>query len=166
VTREARLALPALATWHARASTRERLLVGLAVIVVVGALAYTFAWQPLVRDIARLHQEVPRLQALLEQARQRAAGLPDAPVAPARVGAAELRALVDRTLNEKGLRGQVDALEARDDGVHVVFSGVAFGALVGWLDELSKQHGLRPIEATLTARVEPGTVRADLVLVR
>ena len=145
---------------------RERALVWIAVVLVVAATLYTLVWQPLLRDIARLRDEVPRAQALLTQARDRAAGLPDAPVAPARLLPAEMRSLVDQTLNQKGLRAQVDVLETRDEGVHVVFSAVAFNALVGWLDELASQHGLRVMEATLTARVEPGMVRADVGLTR
>jgi len=34
------------------------------------------------------------------------------------------------------------------------------------LDALAKTDGLRPLEATLTARVDPGNVRAEITLTR
>jgi hypothetical protein len=38
--------------------------------------------------------------------------------------------------------------------------------LIGALETLQRDAGLRAVEATLTARVEPGTVRADFMLAR
>jgi len=38
--------------------------------------------------------------------------------------------------------------------------------LIGLIDALAKDEHLRVVEAALTARVEPGTLRADLTLAR
>jgi type II secretory pathway component PulM len=43
---------------------------------------------------------------------------------------------------------------------------VPFDALVGVLDVLARDARVRPIEANVTARVEPGVVRAELRLTR
>ena len=54
----------------------------------------------------------------------------------------------------------------RDNRVHVVLPEVRFDALVAALDALARDDGLRPVEASLTARVDPGTLRAELSFAR
>ena len=58
------------------------------------------------------------------------------------------------------------AIDLRDNRVHVVLSEVRFDALIAALDWLARDEGLRPVEASLTARVEPGTLRAELTFAR
>ena len=41
-----------------------------------------------------------------------------------------------------------------------------FDTLVAAVAAVSRDDGLRPVEGTLTARVEPGTVRAELTFAR
>jgi general secretion pathway protein M len=157
---------PPLAAWLERATARERAFVAVATAIVVVASGYALLWQPLTRDIVRLREEALRVETLLAQARDRTAATPAGTTAPTNVSPAQVRSLVERALNDKGLQREVDVLEVRDERVHVVFSGVDFNALVGWLDALSAQHGIRVAEATLTARVEPGMVRADVAVTR
>ncbi len=57
-------------------------------------------------------------------------------------------------------------MEVKDNRAYVTFGAIGFDALVGALDALAKADGLRAVEATLTARVDPGTVRAELTLAR
>ncbi len=57
-------------------------------------------------------------------------------------------------------------LEWQDGRARVVFAAVDFAKLVAGLEALQRESGLAIVEATLTARVEPGTVRAELVLAR
>jgi type II secretory pathway component PulM len=45
-----------------------------------------------------------------------------------------------------------------------VFGGVGYEALINMLDAVQRDARLRVIEARLTARVEPGTVRAEVTL--
>jgi type II secretory pathway component PulM len=67
---------------------------------------------------------------------------------------------------QQNLRAAVTQLEWRDGRAHVVLAAVGYDALVGALEALQRDAGLRVVEATLTARVEPGTVRADFTLAR
>jgi len=69
-------------------------------------------------------------------------------------------------LAERSLRAAVGTLDAQDGRVRLGFPAVRFDALVGLLDTLAKSEGLRAVDATLTARVEAGTVRADVTLAR
>jgi type II secretory pathway component PulM len=50
--------------------------------------------------------------------------------------------------------------------VSVAFGAIEFDALVGALEALQRDARLRVVEATIAARVEPGVVRAELVLAR
>lgn len=155
---------PQLAERFARASMRERVLVAVAIAIVVPALAYSVVWQPLTRDIARLRESVPRADAAAALAIEHARTIVPIASAPPALSSAELRSVVERALADRGMRTEL--IEARDDRLHVVMAGVDFAGLVAVLDGLATQHGIRAIEATLTARVEPGLVRAELTLAR
>lgn len=154
-----------LAAWWERSNPRERVLVVVGAIVVGGALLYTLLWQPLTRDVDRLREEIPREQQALNLARGQVVEL-----AKISTGAAalptELRGTIERVLDERGLRGQLSALELRDSEIHIVFGAIDFNALIRFLGALEAQAGARAVDATLTARVDPGTVRADLTLAR
>jgi type II secretory pathway component PulM len=47
-----------------------------------------------------------------------------------------------------------------------VFAAIGYDTLVGLIDALQRDARLRVVEATITARVDPGTVRAELTLAR
>jgi type II secretory pathway component PulM len=161
-----------LATWD-RASLRERLLVGFAVVLVVLGLFYGVAWPALTRDIERTRQDLAHdratlayLQGRLQPVRGSAGPAGASPVAPLPTGPADAqtRAGVARVLAAHGFAdAQVDL---RDGRLGVVIPGAPFEALVAALDEIRRSTGLRVVEARLAARVDPGTVRADLTLGR
>jgi general secretion pathway protein M len=148
--------------WY-RASPRERVLLRWGAVVVLLALLYAVAWQPLARDIARVRETLARDRATLDVLRsyaqpQRSAGTTSAPP--------DVRAAVERALDAHGLRVTAGAPDARDNRVSLVLGAVPFDTLVALLDELSRTDHVRVIEARLTARVDPGTVRAELTLGR
>lgn len=155
---------PSLVQAWDRASARERLLLRAGALVVVLAVLYALAWQPLTRDIARTREAVARDRATLALLQtyarpQRGAGATDnAPIG--------VRAAVERALDARGLRAAAGALDARDGRVSLVLGVVSFDALIAMLDDLARTDRVRVIEARLAARVEPGTVRAELTLGR
>jgi type II secretory pathway component PulM len=85
---------------------------------------------------------------------------------PPKAAPADARAALERILVQQNLRSAVTQLDWRDGRAHVVLAAVGYDALVGALETLQRDAGLRAVEATLTARVEPGTVRADFTLAR
>jgi type II secretory pathway component PulM len=136
------------------------------VLVVALAIFWAIVWQPMVADTARLLRERTRDATVLAAARADAeeiAGLRRAPAAP-RNG--DARAAVERVLAERGLRPMLTSLEVQDGRVRTTFAAVRFDALTGALDTLAKNDGIFPVEITLTPRVEPGTLRAELTLAR
>jgi type II secretory pathway component PulM len=164
--------MPRLVAWD-RASGRERTLVVTATIVIVLALFYGLAWPALLRDIERTRQDLARERATLAYLQQRmqpvrstAAPPGGAAVDPARRPAADpgARAEVERVLAAHALGGA--NIDTREGQLTLVLAAAPFDPLVAALVEITRTTGLRVIEARLAARVEPGTVRAELALAR
>ena len=149
-----------------RAAPRERILVALGVAIVAAYVGWTFIWQPILRDTERAQRDLRRDRAVLANARVQADEIAGLAKAPATVKSSNPRAGVERVLTERLLRAAVTALDVQGDRVRITFSAIDFAALVGALDVLGKTEGLRVSEATLTPRVAPGTVRAELALAR
>jgi type II secretory pathway component PulM len=51
-----------------------------------------------------------------------------------------------------------------DGRVRITFGSVSFARLVGWLESVHREGGLYVQEATMSALVQPGLVRAELTL--
>ena len=147
------------------ASPRERRLVVVAALVVVFAVLHGVAWTPLVRDIDRTRDRLAHEHATLAavQRLQASAAASSSVATPA---AADPRAAVLAALDARGLRTGASQVDAREGRVSIVLDAVPFDALVGLADELARTAGLRIVEARLLARVEPGTVRAEMTLGR
>jgi type II secretory pathway component PulM len=157
---------PGLANAWDRASRREHALIIAAAIVVVLAAAWAWLWQPMNADIARLQRDLPRAHSGLATARAQADDLIALQRTSGPARNADPRAAVERVLAEGGLRPAVTALDVQDGRVRLTFAAVRFDALVAALDALARTDGLRAVDAVLAARVEPGTVRAELTLAR
>jgi type II secretory pathway component PulM len=80
------------------------------------------------------------------------------------VTAGDRRAAIERVLAEHGLRFVRDAQDAGAN--RYVIESAPFDVLVRTLDALARDANARVVDATLAARVEPGTVRAELAFAR
>jgi general secretion pathway protein M len=157
---------PSAASAWERASSRERRLVTLAALVIVFAVAWAWLWQPMQSDVARLTRDLPRLKASLAAARAQANALVALQQTTALAKRSDPRVAVERVLVERNLRPSVTSLDVVDGRVRLTFAAVRFDALIGLLGALAKSEGLTAVDAVLTARVEPGTVRAEVALAR
>jgi len=155
-----------VAGWLATKSRAERRILATILLLVGVALLWAALWQPLTRDMAALRIARAGNAATLADARRMAKEIAGLARMPPKEAPADARAVLERILVQQNLRAAVTQLESRDGGAHVVFAAVGYDALVGALETLQRDAGLRAVEATLTARVEPGTVRADLTLAR
>ena len=156
----------ALASAWDRASVRERYLAIAAAVIVVIAAGWGLVWQPLRADIERTREErsrVSTLLALTQSLFDEGTGLARASPKP---DSGDARGAVARAFADRGVRIPAGGIDLRDNRVHVVLPDAQFDALVAALDSLARDDGLRPVEATLTARVAPGTVRAELTFGR
>ena len=147
------------------ASPRERRLVVTAALVVALAILYVVAWTPLTRDIERTRDTLARDRATLA-ALQRLDASSAAPPSTTPPAAVEPRAAVLAALDARGLRGADAQVELREGRVSMVLGAAPLDALVGLVDDLQRTAGMRVVEARLLARVEPGTVRAEITLGR
>jgi type II secretory pathway component PulM len=155
-----------VANWLAAKSRAERRIVAAILLLVGITLLWAALWQPLTRDVAALRIAQAGTAAALADARRMAKEIADLARMPPREAPADARAVLERMLVQQNLRAAVTQLESRDGRAHVVFAAVGYDALVGALEALQRDAGLRTVEATLTARVEPGMVRADVTLGR
>jgi type II secretory pathway component PulM len=148
-----------------RALRARPLAITLAAIVLAAAVAAVTVSTN--ASIASAREDVRRNERILEVARARAAesvALARAAV-PATVGSAA--DAIDRVLRERGIAYRKASGDAPTPGSEgVVIDAVPFDALVAALDVLAREHRVRATEANVAARVEPGTVRAELLLSR
>jgi type II secretory pathway component PulM len=166
-TRGSSLRLPIpVAKWLATKSRAERRTVAALLVVASLAVLWAALWQPLTRDAGSLRVALGANAAALSEARALAGEMRDLAGAPAPDARSDARADLERILVQRDLRPAVTQLEWREGRARVVFTAVSYDALVSALEALQRQAQLRAVEATLTARVEPGMVRAELTLAR
>jgi type II secretory pathway component PulM len=152
--------------WRIARTPRERRVIAALVVLVAAVVGWLALWQPLERDLAALRAAAPAQRNALGEARKMADEMASlARTAPVR-RATDARAELERVLGERGLRRAVTQLDWQDERARIVFANVGVDALVALLDALHRDAQLRIVEATFTARVEPGTVRAELTLAR
>ena len=141
-------------------------MVAVAASVVVVAVGYTFAWQPMTVDITRLQRDLPRSKSVLAAVRGQGDSVIALERSAAPVKTLDPLAAVERVIAERGLRPMVSVLDVQEGRVRLTFASIRFDAIAGLLDALARTAGVRAADATLTQRVEPGLVRAEFALVR
>jgi len=136
------------------------------VAIVAALVVVTAAAIPLQGAIARAREDAARNRVLLDIAHARAAEN----VALARTEAAatggDLRTAIDRVLTAHGLRHAFIDAAASDGAQRIVVEAAPFDLLVRALDALAHEDGVRVADAALAARVDPGTVRAEIAFTR
>jgi type II secretory pathway component PulM len=164
-SRAMRLPAP-VSAWLAEHSPAERrIAVTLSILVAVAAL-WTALWQPMARDAASMRLSRPANAAALAQAREMTKEMAGLARAGAAITPTDARTLLERVLARHNVRAAVTSLDWRDDRAHLVLAAVDYDALISVLEAVQREAHLRAVEATLTARVEPGTVRAEVTLAR
>jgi type II secretory pathway component PulM len=155
--------MSALADRWAAMSARERGLVAVGAVVIALALLYAYVWRPLVDDLPRAQRDADRAERRLASASASAA----AAASRANVaGRAPLDAAIRSALARHGFTVNDATVEIAGERASVTMPSVRFGPLVAFVDTLAREDAVHVVEATLTARVEPGRVRAELSLGR
>jgi type II secretory pathway component PulM len=155
-----------IARWLAGKTRGERRVVTAILVAVTGMLLWAAIWLPLVRDADTMRAARGANAAALAAARKMAeegAGLARVSATPV---TADTRAGFERVLVNQNLRAAVTQLDSKEGRTRVVFAAVAYDALIAALEALQRDEKLRIAEATITARVEPGMVRAEITLAR
>ncbi len=157
---------PGFLRWWQAKSGRERQIILAVAAVIAVAILWLALWLPLQRDLLRAriaavadHRLVASAQRMADEIASLARTAP--PPAPT-----DLQGALERMLTQRGLRTAVTQLDWQDGRARLVMASVSFDSLITTLEALQRQTGLRIVEATLTALVQPGSVRAELVLAR
>ncbi|HEV2220262.1 MAG TPA: type II secretion system protein GspM [Casimicrobiaceae bacterium] len=156
---------PVIDAWN-RAGARARIAAAAIVVLLLVAAILLWIVVPLQDAVGRAGADLARARGVLATARSQLAedaSLAHA-IAPARAG--DAAAAVDRVLAGHGLVALSRARTDADGRIDVVIPDAHFDTLVRALDALSHDEGVRVVEATLLARVAPGSVRAQLALTR
>ena len=138
----------------------------LALAIVIACAVVVLVALRLHDAIVRSQESVARERLLLDVARARVAETATLArgTTPERSG--DIRMAIERVLTANGLRyGKLDA-QRGDDAQRIVIEAAPFDTLVRALDELMREDGVRVVDASLAARVDAGTVRAELALAR
>ena len=157
---------PGLARWWEGASQREHRLVTVAAVVVAAAIVWFVIAQPMLTDIARAQRDNPRGHAILAAAQAQVTDIAALARETRPTAGTDAKASLERAIAERGLRSALTSLDVHESRVRVLFNDVRFDALASLLDALARSDGVRLVDATLTTRVEAGTVRAELTFVR
>jgi type II secretory pathway component PulM len=161
--------IAALASSLAQRSARERGLVAVLLLLVLPFAAAFLIGGPLMdrREAARAERAEAEVTRAWYRVRQfEVAALPrgeagerERAAAPVGLGGIEER------LIGAGLRDAVSQLaNAQGNRVALTFEGVAFEALMPWLEGIERDAGYRVAALTVTRTDDPGAVDADLQL--
>jgi len=152
----------AIRFWRER-SAREQLVLGAGIAIVLALLGYGWLWQPMVADLDRLDEQLPRLRAQAEQM-QRAgdeiARLRARPPGGA-IDPSQLAALITRSAASHQLTGLRIAPETERRGIQVSMDRARFNAWLAWIDELHRTHRLVVTNVRVHALDAPGMVRIE-----
>lgn len=153
-----------LVRWQATAP-RERRLVVLAVMLVVGYGVFALLIEPAWQTRTTLSHELPRLReqlAQVEQLSQEAQRLSQA------VGQREttesVRLKLERSIEQAGLKPYLGRLDMGDTLVELAFQSVPYAQWLGWLEAALRESRLRVVDVGLVRDPQPGRVAARLVL--
>ena len=152
--------------WLAAKTRTERRVVAAIAIAVALTVLWAAIWQPLRRDADAMRTARAMNATALAAARkmtEEAAGLARA---SATAAPSDTRGALDRILAQQNVRAAVTQLDWQEGRAHIVFAAVPYDTLIALLEALQRDGQLRALDATLTARVEPGLVRAELTLAR
>ncbi len=152
--------------WLARRSRRERALLTAGALALAAAVGAWGVWLPLTADLARMRSAAPQSRAALAEARRMTEAIPalartarPVPTGPARATVAQ--AVASMSAAVPGIE-----IDAQDDRVRVTFPAVPIDALVRLIESLQREAQLQLVDARLTARVDAGSVRAELIFGR
>jgi len=154
---------PLATFWQARSARERSVLVGGFGLVVV-LLGYMLLWRPMLQDIARLQEQLPRLRAEAAQigragdevARLRGKAL------PATQNQQQLLPLMERSAATHGLQGIFAQASNGPSRIRASFERAPFNAWISWVDELHRTHRIVLVSGKLSALDAPGIVRAQV----
>lgn len=146
--------------WTAR-TTRERAVLISGTFALITFCVFELAWRPMLHDLERLDEQLPRLRAEVAQLRQAADELPGLKQkAIVRVvDPSKLRAILQRTAIDRGLN--VSTMREVGSRIGVTIESASFASWTDWVDDLHRRHGIVVVSVRVVALDAPGMVKID-----
>lgn len=146
--------------WQER-NSRERLMLGIGLVVIVFALFYLLLIDPALSGRQELAKRLPVLRQQVAEVQQLARQVPEqseAAAAPPPMTRESLEAM----LNAKGL--QAKSVAVTGELAKVQFAAAPFSGIVSWLDDLRATARVTVVDAAITSQDKIDTVDATLTL--
>ncbi len=149
---------------------RERVMLLVGGVAVLFALIYFLLWQPVMNARLEMQQEVQQQRALLQWMRDAASeakllrGVSGQNGKTKGLGGQSLLSLVDESAKQQGLGGAMKRVEPDGKQVRIWFEAASFDKLIGWLEKISRQNGIRVVNATVERADGAGLVDARMRL--
>jgi len=148
---------------YAALAPRERRMLVIGALVVAAALLYALLWLPLAQDLPRARAEAERADRRLASA---TAAVATAASRTTPVSRSPVDAAIRGALAKHGVATGDATLEVAGARAALTIPSIRFPTLVALIDGLARSDAVHVVDATITARVEPGLVRAELTLGR
>ena len=150
-----------------RYSTREKLIVGIGLLIVVVVVLHAQVIEPYQLRSAELHDEVEQQRADLEWMRNAVANIPaNANTSVTSDIDGTLASFVDEVVRRQGLSGQLSQMSpVGADELRMRDSAVNFNRLVSFIAEVNA-HGLEIKDLRVSTGDNVGLVNCSLVLIR
>lgn len=152
----------------ARYSPRERLIVGIAALALLGVSIHALVIEPYQLRLQSLQEELEQQRADLEWMRSAVLRLPVGGVVVASDAEIDgtLANFVDQAVRQQGLNSQLASMSpVGDDVIRMRLSAVDFNRLIGLIAGIYS-NGLEVRDIRITATDTPGLVDSSIVLFR
>jgi type II secretory pathway component PulM len=129
-------------------------------------ILYLSLWLPVQRELSRLRTAVPQEKTQLAQMQVQAMEANQLRASGRQpMAGGNLLARLEQSATASGIRSRITRMEPDgSNGARLSLDAMDFNALIGWLDNLQTQGGVRVEKATFEAQATAGTVNARLVL--
>ena len=149
-------------------NTRERLLVGTAIIVLSCGLFYLVAVRPMILSYDRYRTEVPKKRAelvFMQEAAQKVGQLKSAGREMVPAGGGSFLAAIDQVARQMNLGASLKRVEPDEQNVvRVWLEDAAFADIMQWLYTLNSRHGVTVVSFSAERRNRDGLVNVRVAL--
>jgi type II secretory pathway component PulM len=155
--------------WWTQLAPRERILVAVCGVFIVGALIWTMGIQPLYKGSAKLAAQVVEKESQLANLQELASQI--LPGGDSKTSATvstneSIVVVIDKTTRSRSLAAYLKRNQPEGtNGVRLRFEGAPFDVLVQWIGELNKTYGMSMVSASFD-EAGIGRVNCSIVLNR
>lgn len=150
-----------------RYTLREKMIVGLALVVVIVLGVHAFVVEPYQERTLVLREQIAQQRSDLAWMRSAVAGMPAGEISAAVPQiSGTLANFIDKAVRRQGLSGQLSQMSPiGSDEIRMRYNAVDFNRLVSFIAQLNS-NGLDIKDIRISAADNPGVVDSSLVLVR